>query len=418
MIFTSVVLALPAGISVKSRRTFSANPFAAGRLYNTGDRARYLADGNIEYLGRADEQIKLRGHRLEPAETAAALLEHPAVDNCVVLARAIASNTDSPLALIAWCVTSETISSAEFKQFLQSRLPDYMVPGFYVMLPALPLTTNGKIDRQQLPDPDTQSATVGYRPAESEPEQQMVNIWADVLGVAQVGLDDDFFALGGHSLLATRVVARIRNQFNADVPLRLLFNNPNPAALLQAMASHKQRPASQTIRRRSSTDLPPLSFAQKRLWFLDQLRPGNSTFNLPWLVRLQGDLNLPALQAALDALLNRHESLRTRFAASGGDPLQLVMPNQSLPITLRRCSGADDARLETELRELIARPFDLQQGPLIRADLFQVAADDHVLLLLMHHIVSDGWSMGVIYRELSVLYAHYCDKTSVLPALA
>ena len=403
-------------LSQKSE-AFSTNPFGAGRLYKTGDRGRYLADGNIEYLGRADEQIKLRGHRLEPAETAAALLEHPAVDNCVVLARAIASNTDSPLALIAWCVTSETISSAELKQFLQSRLPDYMVPGFYVMLPALPLTTNGKIDRQQLPDPDTQSATVGYRPAESEHEHQMVNIWVNVLGVAQVGLDDDFFALGGHSLLATRVVARIRNKFNTDVPLRLLFNNPNPAALLQAMANQQQRPASQTIRRRNSTDLPPLSFAQKRLWFLDQLRPGNSTFNLPWLVRLQGDLNLPALQAALDALLNRHESLRTRFAASGGDPLQLVMPTQSLPVTLHHCSGADDARLETELRELIAHPFDLQQGPLIRADLFQVAVDDHVLLLLMHHIVSDGWSMGVIYRELSVLYAHYCEKTSMLPVL-
>ena len=401
----------------RESEAFIANPFADGRLYNTGDRGRYLSDGNIEYLGRADEQIKLRGHRLEPTETAAALLEHPAVDNCVVLARAIASNTDSPVALIAWCVSSEKISSAELKQFVQSRLPDYMVPGFYVMLPSLPLTTNGKVDKQQLPDPDTQSATVGYRPAQSEPERQMVNIWVDVLGVTQVGLDDDFFALGGHSLLATRVIARIRNQFNADVPLRLLFNNPNPAALLQAMASQQQSPASQTVRRRNSTDLPPLSFAQKRLWFLDQLGPGNSAFNLPWMVRLQGDLSLPALQAALDALLNRHESLRTRFAASGGDPLQLVMPVQSLPITLHNCFGADDVRLEAELRELIARPFDLQQGPLIRADLFRVTADDHVLLLLMHHIVSDGWSMGVIYRELSVLYAHYCNTTSALPVL-
>ena len=321
------------------------------------------------------------------------------------------------MALVAWYAAEHEIEQSVLKQFLQQRLPDYMVPDFYVALTALPLTKNGKVDRQALPDPDLAAIAQSYRPAETAAELQMAAIWCEVLGLGQVGLDDDFFALGGHSLLATRVVARIRDQFGRDVPLRLLFNNPNIAALLAAIDKLQQQPASQLIRRRKTTDLPPLSFAQQRLWLLDQLQPGNSAFNLPWLVRLRGALDVTALQAALNALVARHESLRTRFAASNGEPVQVIVPRQLVPLTRHHAQGLSDAQLEVKLRERITRSFDLQQGPLLRADLWEITSDDHVLLLCMHHIVSDGWSMGVIYRELSVLYAHYCAPSSATPAL-
>lgn|GEM_PF-1660087 len=395
----------------------SAPGIDAVRWYRTGDRARLLAEGTIQYLGRADEQIKLRGHRVEPAETAAVLLQHPQVDNAVVMARAVAGDN---VALVAWYAAQHDIDAADLKQFLQARLPDYMVPDFYVALPALPLTKNGKVDREALPAPDLAGIVESYRPPTTTAELQMAAIWIEVLGVPQVGLDDNFFALGGHSLLATRVVARVRDQFARDVPLRLLFNNPSIGGLLGAMETLQEQSVAPLTPRRKTTDLPPLSFAQQRLWLLDQLQPGNSAFNLPWLVRLRGMLDVAALQLALNALVARHDSLRTRFAASAGEPVQIIAPTQQLPLTQHHAYGLSEAQLQVQLRERIARSFDLQQGPLIRADLWELRRDDHVLLLCMQHIVSDGWSMGVIYRELSVLYAHYCAEPATphpLPGL-
>ncbi len=397
---------------------FLDNPYADGRMYRTGDRARYLSDGNIEYLGRADQQLKLRGHRVEPAETAAVILQNDLVENCVVLARPVSDADDSLLLLVAWYVAAEGLDEVALKQFLQSRLPDYMVPDFYVSLESLPLTVNGKIDVERLPSPDMQAALVAaYREPVNDRQRCIASIWQAVLGVSQVGLDDDFFALGGHSLLATRVVARIRDELDTDIPLRLLFNNPTVASLAAAMEGGAQTSRVQVIRHRSSADLAPLSFAQQRLWFLDQLQPGNATFNLPWMARLKGELNIPALQAALNTLTQRHESLRTRFAASDGEPVQIIAPAFELPLTMHDCLAADDAILQLKLHELSQRCFDLQQGPLVFAELLQVSPQDHVLLLVMHHIVSDGWSMGVIYRELSVLYNVYRKDLAVESSL-
>ncbi|MFY2561144.1 amino acid adenylation domain-containing protein [Corallococcus terminator] len=391
---------------------FISNPFSPdSRLYKTGDVARFLPDGSIEFLGRQDNQVKLRGFRIELGEVEAALLRHPALNDCVVLAR-----EDAPGArrLVAYFSSSSPPSGSELRDFLKRSLPDYMLPAVFVCLPSLPLSPNGKVDRKALPPPDDSlSHSDSFLPPRSPLEELLSNLWAQLLGLPRVGVLDNFFDLGGHSLLATQLVSRIRETLRVELPLRHLFSSPTVASLARVLSDSLSGPhASSPISPSSRDSLLPLSFAQQRLWLIDQLQPGSAAYNVPLAIHLSGDLSLSSLQRTLDSLVERHEALRTSFALHNGQPFQLIATSLSLPLPLIDLSANANAseQVLTLATEEAARPFDLARGPLIRAALLRTAPRHHVLLLTMHHIVSDGWSMDVLFRELSALYTAFSNN--------
>ncbi|WP_323074014.1 non-ribosomal peptide synthetase [Mycetohabitans endofungorum] len=387
------------------RDPFSAEPDA--RLYKTGDVARYLPDGNLEYLGRNDEQVKIRGFRIEPGEIAACLTAHPQVRDAVVLA----TGEGAAKRLVAYvqAEADEQLASTLRAQVAAS-LPEYMVPSAFVRLDAFPLTPNGKLDRRALPAPDDEAlAHQVYEAPQGELEATLAAIWVELLGVEHVGRHDSFFALGGHSLLAVRLMNRVR-MLGADVPLATLFATPTLAAFAAALEAHWQHgtemlPEITPVSREGGL---PLSFAQQRLWFLAQLDGESDTYHIPLALHVRGPLDRAAWQQALDALLARHEALRSTFVSVEGQPqVQLLPADTSVPLRWHDLRGVPEAQAQlARLRHEAARaPFDLAQGPLIHACGIQVADDEHVMLLTQHHIVSDGWSIGVLTRELSALYA-------------
>ena len=399
---------------------FIRDPFSAqehARLYKTGDLARFRADGAIEYLGRLDHQIKLRGFRIELGEIETVLLTHPQVREAVVLAR---EDTPGDKRLVAYVVWAEggAASSSELREHLKQRLPEYMVPAAFVELEALPLTPNGKVDRKRLPAPERSlSDAERYVAPRSQLERKLAEIFADVLRVERVGIHDNFFALGGHSLLATRLVSAVRSTLDVDLPLRTVFQRPTVAELAQELTHLDQRaripPLTKSERRNGRSSL---SYAQQRLWVLDQLEPGSAAYNMPFAMRLRGELDVEALGKAVDELVRRHESLRTRFESVGGEPVQVVEPELKVPLELREVSS--EGELHGYLKEGVNKPFELSRGPLLRVRVLRVSAREHVLLWVMHHIVSDGWSMGVVFRELSALYEGYREGREVqLPQL-
>ncbi|HEV2735420.1 MAG TPA: amino acid adenylation domain-containing protein [Longimicrobiaceae bacterium] len=387
---------------------------AGARLYRTGDRARRLADGTLEFLGRADAQVKIRGFRIEPGEVEAALAAHPSVREAAVVAREDAPGERRLVGYASADPEAPPVTAGELRAWLRERLPEHMVPGEVLLLESLPLTATGKTDRRALPAPERPLAeleeAMGLQ--RTPTEEVVAAVWADVLRLPRVGASENFFALGGHSLLATQVASRLRAAFRVDVPVRALFEAPTVAELSERVDAAVR--AGQGIElpplvRAERDGAPPLSFAQERLWVIDRMDPGAAAYNMPFTLRLRGELDGGALRAALDALVERHESLRTTFPAPGGRPVQAVHPAEGAPFRWEPLDGvADDER---EARALAAaaeearRPFDLAAGPLFRAALFRVAADDHVLVLAQHHVVTDGWSMGVLFRELSALYA-------------
>jgi amino acid adenylation domain-containing protein len=387
---------------------------AGARLYRTGDLVKWNGQGELEYLGRVDQQVKLRGYRIELGEIEARLLEHEAVTAAVVLMRE--DNGDKRLVGYVVSASETAPSSRELRSYLSERLPEYMVPAAIVLLDELPLTANGKVNRRALPAPDAtamQSCTV-FTPARTPVEEVLVGIWAEVLKVAQVSVHDNFFDLGGHSLLATRLMSRVRNAFQIEIPLRSLFESPTVAQFAERVED--------AVRQGQGVDAPPmvpvdrsgelpLSFAQQRLWFLDQLEPGNAFYNIPTGVRLSGQLQVSALEAALSEVVRRHEALRTTFTMVDGDPCQVVGPPYPVTLAMTDLSGWAEAEREAEARRLSnaegQQSFDLAQGPLLRARLLKLADEEHIVLLTMHHIVSDGWSMGLLIEELSKLYVAY-----------
>jgi amino acid adenylation domain-containing protein/non-ribosomal peptide synthase protein (TIGR01720 family) len=403
---------------------FVPDPFggAGGRLYHTGDRARWLPDGNVEFLGRADFQVKIRGFRIEPGEVESVLGEHPAVVGAVVLAR---TDERGARRLVAYAaVPGGGAAAGELRAWLAGRLPDYMVPSAFVLLERFPLSPNGKVDRRALPDPAAGAEDEGYVPPRTLTEEILAGLWADVLGVERVGAQDSFFELGGHSLLVTRVVSRVRQAFGAELPLRAVFEAPTLAGLaarvdaLRAGAGEVAPPLVPVPRDRPL----PLSFAQQRLWFLDQLEPGSPAYNIPEALRLRGPLEEEALRRALDEVVRRHEVLRTVFRADEGRAVQQVLPPRPLPLARVDLRGLGAADRERQARRLArveaARPFDLARGPLLRAVLLRLADDEAVGLLTLHHIVSDGWSSDLMVRELSVLYEAFSrGLPSPLPEL-
>jgi amino acid adenylation domain-containing protein len=368
---------------------FVPDPFSAGgRLYRTGDRVRHLPDGSLDFLGRVDLQVKVRGFRIELGEIEAALLEHPEVREAAVVAR------DEPLRLVAYVAADRPLGD-ELRELISARVPLYMVPSAFVVLPELPVGAHGKIDRAGLPAPEMEKeAAVAPR---TPLERQLAAIWEELLPGGAVGVHDGFFERGGHSLLATRLLARVSRELGAEVPLGRFLQAPTVAEL----ARRVEECAGCEALTRAQRESAPLSFPQRRLWFLEQIEPGTAVYNVPLLWRLSGPLDVPALQRSLAEIFRRHEILRTAFRTVDGEPVQIVQPCElTLPVVEVRETEAD--RL---IREESRRPFDLGTGPLLRPLLLRVGPGEHRLLLNLHHIACDGPSAGVLARELEALYA-------------
>jgi amino acid adenylation domain-containing protein len=401
---------------------FSPEPGA--RMYRTGDRARRRPDGEMEFVGRTDHQLKIRGHRIEPGEVEAALAAAPGVRDAAVAARPDASGETR---LVAWLVAREpgALSIAAVRSFLRERLPVYMVPGAWVEMDALPLNPNGKTDRAALPAPtDSELAAADAYVAPRTPtERVLAGVWAEVLGVGQVGAEDDFLELGGHSLLAMRVLTRVREALGVELLLGTVLEARTVAALAERVdalrGSVEAAGAGSPLRRYPDDDGPvPLSFAQQRLWVLDRMDPGSPVYNVPAAVALSGPLDGAALGRALDALVRRHEALRTVVRTRDGEPVQVVEPAAPVPLPLDDLSGAGPERFAALERDEAHRPFDLSRGPLFRARLVRLGAAEHVLLLTVHHAVSDGWSLEVLFHDLAALYGAFAaGRPSPLPEL-
>ncbi|CAA9588146.1 Polyketide synthase modules and related proteins [uncultured Synechococcales cyanobacterium] len=413
---------------------FITNPFSdqGDRLYKTGDLARYRPDGSLEYLDRVDHQVKLRGLRIELGEIEAVLTQHPAVQEAVVVAREDQAGQPQ---LVAYWVACQmpTADAAHLRSHLLQSLPDYMVPAQFIWMAALPTLPNGKLDRRALPAPDWEAKVETFVAPRSSVEQRLVEIWAKYLNCDRIGIHDSFFALGGHSLLATQVISEIRQVFQIELPLRCLFESPTVAELAEAVTRAVTAGQSQTITTGAGTFIPPLqptsrdqplplSFAQQRLWFLQQLEPEAPLYNGAALVRLRGELDARALEQGLQAIVQRHETLRTRFVMVNGELVQQVKPQMTVELTVVDLSTVAEPRQSQQAQALglqsAQQPFDLTTGPLLRASLLRLSATKHCLILTLHHIVSDGWSIGVLVRELAALYPAFVQgQPSPLPVL-
>lgn len=396
------------------------------RVYATGDRVRTLPDGEIEFLGRIDDQVKLRGFRIEPGEIAAVLGEQPGVDRAVVLVRDTAPGQPN-LVAYASPLPGDTLDEGELLAALATRLPAYMVPVRCLILDVFPLTGTGKLDPRALPDPKP-AETVHKVLPRTPTEERLADIWRQVLGVPEVGVREDFFALGGHSLLAAQAMARIRQAFQVDLPLRTLFESPT----IEELAGRCEELAGRCEGQDDAADVPlepvprqgdlPLSFAQERLWFLDRLEPGSAAYGIPNALRLRGPLDADALERAFAEVVQRHEVLRTVYRAPQDTPVQWIVPTGpasgddagALPVFERvdlrnRPPAEREPTLWDMARQRALRPFDLEHGPVLRLCLVCLDTDDHGLLVDLHHIAGDGGSLGVLLGELSALYGAFVD---------
>ncbi|MEU3648453.1 non-ribosomal peptide synthase/polyketide synthase [Lentzea sp. NPDC034063] len=379
---------------------FVACPFgpAGSRMYRTGDRVRWNPAGDLEFIGRMDHQVKVRGFRIEPGEIETVLRGHADVDDVVVVAQEQLSGGKRLVAYVATSNADEALTG-ELRAVVAESLPDYMVPAVFVLLERLPLSPNGKLDRGALPEPlDTAVGSVEPR---TDNERILAGIWAEVLGVRSVGVEDDFFALGGDSILGAQVLARVRAAFGIGLSARAVFDAGTVAELAELLPDRPESAQTEVTPALRDQALP-LSSAQQRLWFLDNLTGGGTEYNTGVGLRLSGSLDVDALRAALTALSARHESLRTTVHTVDGRGVQVVAAEADLPLRVVELSTMD---LDQVLAEELSLPFDLRQGPLTRAVLVRIADDDHVLMLSQHHIVTDGWSVGLLVDELGKLYA-------------
>ncbi|WP_416466968.1 amino acid adenylation domain-containing protein [Pseudomonas sp. LFS044] len=415
---------------------FVPNPFdtseqGGGRLYRTGDLARCGANGIIEYNGRIDHQVKVRGFRIELGEIEARLVEQPAVREATVLAQEGPGGTQ----LVAYLVPAESalLDSPQAQQGLRDTLraalkavlAEHMVPAHLSFLAGLPLTANGKLDRKALPQPQLEQLAHTYVAPQGEHELQVAAIWAEVLDVERVGRSDDFFALGGHSLLATQVVARVRQQLAPGLKLRALFDHPRLDDFVACLGCEElARPALPVLHARAGTTRAPLALVQRRLWVVEQLSPGSAAYGMPMALRLRGELSVELLHASLQAVVERHEVLRTTYGQdSEGEPIALIAPQLAVELPVYDWSGLSRAEQEAQVANQAlaneAYPFVLDQGPLLRMQVARLGPLEHVLFYSMHHIISDGWSMAVMANELVQIYARLrAGDHSPLPALA
>ncbi|PIB52873.1 non-ribosomal peptide synthetase [Pseudomonas sp. 2995-1] len=388
---------------------FIADPLgeAGARLYRTGDRVRWNADSVLEYLGRLDQQVKLRGFRVEPEEIEARLLALDGIAQAVVLVR--------NATLIGYYTASRALDEQDVKAALAAELPEYMVPAQLMRLDAMPLSPSGKLDRRALPEPVWQ--TREHIEPETPLQQQIAAIWREVLGLPQIGLRDDFFALGGHSLLATQIISRTRQACDVELPLRTLFEASELGAfaeqvgLIQASGQRNQQTAIAKVDRSQPV---PLSYSQQRMWFLWQMEPDSPAYNVGGMARLRGVLDVGRFEAALQALIMRHETLRTTFPSVDGVAYQKVSPQTGVRMDWQDISALNETEREQRLQQLADHeahtPFNLETGPLLRACLVKAGEQEHYLVLTLHHIVTEGWAMDIFARELSALYEAFIDE--------
>ncbi|HEY2963721.1 MAG TPA: amino acid adenylation domain-containing protein, partial [Pyrinomonadaceae bacterium] len=397
--------------------SFSGKPGA--RLYRSGDRVRYRAGGEISFLGRLDNQVKIRGHRIEPGEIETALRKDPQVREAVVVEK---EESRGEKRLVAYIVAGQqtgqqaSLSLSALQRSLREQLPDYMMPTGWVLIDEIPLTPNGKVDRAALPEPGRTRVDTGqsFVAPPTLIEEALAAIWRQVLNLDQINSNDNFFWLGGHSLLATRIVSRIRESFQIELPVRSLFESPTLMEMSQRIESVMRSGSSMAapaIKPMPDDGEIPLSFAQQRLWFLNQLMPGSNAYNLPAEMVIDAQVNVGAFQQVLSEVMRRHEALRTTFALVGNQPVQRIHPPAALElplVDLRGLNPEEQHLVAERLREESSlRPFDLQAGPLVRTSLIRVDEQESLFLLNMHHIVSDGWSMGVLLHEVETLYRSF-----------
>jgi amino acid adenylation domain-containing protein len=383
----------------KTNEKFVANPFEPGaRMYRTGDLAKWLPDGNIEFIGRTDKQVKIRGCRTEPREIEATILAHEAVKDAVVVAREDKQNNKFLCAYIVW---REAERFAELRPYLAKQLPDYMVPAFLVTVPSIPLNARGKVDMGALPQPDgSMPSGQSYVAARNDTERRLAEIWSRVLDREKIGVYDNFFEIGGHSLRATIMLAKANKEFSADLALGLVFDNPSIASLAKCFDAVAQHEATVLEPAKSSLYYPTTS-TQKMLYWVCTSRKGVE-YNLPMAFKLSGDLNISRLESVFRQLIRRHEGLRTQFQMVGGQLMQTVLPTIDFSIDiLQQC---DEREINEVARDFI-RPFDLSIAPLMRVALVPMGSGHHVLLMDIHHLVSDGTSMGILFQEMAALYA-------------
>ncbi|WP_051807117.1 non-ribosomal peptide synthetase [Streptomyces sp. NRRL F-2664] len=409
------------GRAALTAERFTADPFGppGSRMYRTGDLARLTADGVVEYLGRTDDQVKIRGFRIEPGEIEAALAAQPGVREAAVVARrdlvaggaGTAGGAGGDPVLVAY-VTGTAADAAALRRALASTLPEHCVPAAFVVLDALPLTPSGKLDRRALPAPDPGAGAGGGRRPRTPAEEILCDLFAEVLGLPEVGIDDNFFDLGGHSLLATRLASRVRSTLGADLALRTVFDAPTVAALARRLAAGVERPP---LRAQARPEPLPLSFAQARMWFQYGLEGPHPAYNMAFAARLTGDLDPEAMREALGDLTDRHETLRTLLADRAGAPRQVILPVDSARPAMA-VTRADEAELAGLLAAAAARPFRIDEEVPFRAELFKVDRQQHILLLVLHHVAADGWSALPLLQDLSDAYlARTRDE---LPAFA
>lgn len=404
---------------------FLPDPFGppGARMYRTGDRVRHLATGELDFLGRTDHQVKLRGYRIETGEIEAQLSSHEDVTQAFVLVR---EDSQGDKRLVAYLVARESrlINIESVRTHVGKRLPDYMLPSTFVVLASLPLTTNGKVNRKALQAPVAHTEATAYSAPRTPLEELIAQVWASLLRLERVGIHEDFFSLGGHSLLAARIVSALRERAGTDVPLRWIFEAPTVARLAARIEENEVRnpaedgqgekaaPREQPIGRRPPDAAIPLSFEQEQLWFLAKLGRSGSAYNVPLALRLLGAIDIEVLERALESLVRRHDILRTRFPMHGGRPVQVIDPPGGHLLLREDLSDAEDAEREVKARvtQEMLHEFDVENGPLFRASLIRVAHEEHVLCLNVHHIISDDGTQGILLGELSQLYVAMKDR--------
>lgn len=405
---------------------FVPNPFSnksGTRLYRSGDLGRWLPDGSIEYIGRSDFQVKIRGFRIEPEEVEAALLKMGGIAEAVVIGKDHPSGDTRLVAYIVFGAQEKRMPVPAIRSYLATVLPDYMIPSVLMVLDALPLMNNGKVDRQALPEPDQDRPDVeqDYQAPTSQTEKTIASIWSEVLGMNRIGVRDNFFDLGGHSLLATRVISRIRKEFELELSLRSLFESPTIAGMadrIDNVNGSDKGINSAPFTKASRDNALPLSFAQQRLWFLSQLDPDSLAYNIATGINFRGKLRLDILQKSLAEIVRRHEVLRTTFKMLDSQPVQIIHSPDGFELPVKDLQHPTQEDAQQIASQEARRPFDLINGPLFRACLLQLDPQDHLLVLSMHHIVSDGWSIDIVRHELEALYsAHLRNQPDVLPRI-
>lgn len=408
------------------------------RMYKTGDLVRWLPDGNISFLGRIDDQVKIRGFRIELGEIENVILQQGSFKDTVVIAR---EDKKDDMWLVAYVVISDKIPHGasveqtqsltadnndlveELRSYLQTQLPVYMEPSVIVILPELPLTANGKVNKNALPAPgETDLNKEDYSPPRNSVEEVLCSLWEDILKIDKVGIHDNFFSLGGHSLLATRLISLIRQEFKIELQLRVLFESPTVACLSESIETIGDEFVLPPITLADRDQILPLSFAQQRLWFIDQLGEGSLQYNMPGRYLLEGEFKVDAFKRALKSLLDRHEVLRTHFTTMAGESRQVTVKQYTLPFVWQDLSNLSEQKRIFEVEKITKKesttPFDLSKNLMLRVRALKISDSHHLILYTLHHIASDGWSMGILQNELSILYASYSqDQQNTLAPL-